>query len=278
MKAVLAIVINMGVLSCPDIEGYWKTSWECYIPFFHDVMGRNRFQEIFWNLHVPSMPGSELRIDKVRLLLDHIRSAPQSAFYPHKEVAVDETMVGFRGRVSFLQYLPKKPTKYGLKLFVLADSSSGQKDGSTISVTCPAAVPLYNRYMGGVDRNDQLRKYYHVRLKCRKYYRYIFWFLFEVSVTNSYILHTHYSGIRKQPLKEFRLKLAKGLIGDYNSKKRPGRSSTAPTNLPLHHFPMKFTRGPEGTTVKRRCWYCLHCRQPQRCRETVWYCQKCQLH
>ena len=44
MRAVLAIVINMGVLSSPDLEGYWRTSWESYIPFFHDVMGRNRFQ------------------------------------------------------------------------------------------------------------------------------------------------------------------------------------------------------------------------------------------
>ena len=27
--------------------------------------------------------------------------------------------------------------------------------------------------MGGVNRNDQLRDYYHVRLKSRKYYKYI---------------------------------------------------------------------------------------------------------
>ena len=34
-------------------------------------------------------------------------------------------MVGFRSSVLFKQYCPKKPTKYGLKLFVLADSSTG---------------------------------------------------------------------------------------------------------------------------------------------------------
>jgi len=39
------------------------------------------------------------------------------------------------------------------------------KDGSRAAVRCPPAVALYNRYMGGVDRNDQLRGYYHVRLK-----------------------------------------------------------------------------------------------------------------
>lgn len=51
MRAVMAIIINMGVMNIPDLQAYWKTSWECYIPLFHDVMGRNRFQDIFWNLH-----------------------------------------------------------------------------------------------------------------------------------------------------------------------------------------------------------------------------------
>ena len=37
IKAVIAIVINMGTLQCPEVEAYWMTSWESYIPFFHDV-------------------------------------------------------------------------------------------------------------------------------------------------------------------------------------------------------------------------------------------------
>ena len=34
-------------------------------------------------------------------------------------------MIGFKGRVSFIQYCPLKPTKWGLKAFVLADSETG---------------------------------------------------------------------------------------------------------------------------------------------------------
>ena len=67
-----------------------------------------------------------------------------------------------------------------------------QKDGSSMMVPCPESVVMYNQYMGGVDRGDQLRGYYHVRLKCVENYKYIFWFLFEVAVTNAYIL-THYT-------------------------------------------------------------------------------------
>ena len=65
-----------------------------------------------------------------------------------------------------------------------------KKDGSTIPVKCPQSVVLYNKIMGGVDYNDQLRGYYRVRLKCKKFYKYIFWFLFDVAVTNSYVVTT----------------------------------------------------------------------------------------
>lgn len=69
--------------------------------------------------------------------------------------------------------------------------------------------------MGGVDHNDQLRGYYHVRLKCRKCYKYIFWFLFDVAITNSYILCKHYTDLDFGDVRPFRTELDKGLIGEY---------------------------------------------------------------
>ena len=35
-------------------------------------------------------------------------------------------------------------------------------DGSIMNVECPVYIRDYNMYMGGVNREDQLRKYYHV--------------------------------------------------------------------------------------------------------------------
>ena len=46
------------------------------------------------------------------------------------------------------------------------------RDGSSNIIPCPQSVQIYNKYMGGVDRNDQLHQYYRVRLKGRKYYKY----------------------------------------------------------------------------------------------------------
>ena len=43
------------------------------------------------------------------------------------------------------------------------DVNRKKKDGSVISIPCPSAIADYNKYMGGIDHNDQLCQYYHVR-------------------------------------------------------------------------------------------------------------------
>ena len=40
-----------------------------------------------------------------------------------------------------------------------------QKDGSRKEVPCPIACVEYNKYMGGVDRGDQLRRYHQSNFK-----------------------------------------------------------------------------------------------------------------
>ncbi len=44
---------------------------------------------------------------------------------PGKELAADEAMIKFQGRSSLKQYMPKKPIKRGMKVWVLGDSSNG---------------------------------------------------------------------------------------------------------------------------------------------------------
>ena len=41
------------------------------------------------------------------------------------------------------------------------------KTGEHYRFPCPDAIKTYNKYMGGVDKNDQMREYYHVRLKAK---------------------------------------------------------------------------------------------------------------
>ncbi|XP_031582777.2 piggyBac transposable element-derived protein 4-like [Oreochromis aureus] len=45
-------------------------------------------------------------------------------YRPGPEVTVDERLVPFRGRCPFRQYMPSKPARYGIKIWVLCDSRS----------------------------------------------------------------------------------------------------------------------------------------------------------
>jgi len=68
LQGFLAIVINMGIISVPAMEDYWKTSWIAEVPFFSRVMPRDRFMLIFWMLHVShSTVSPPKRIDKIKL-------------------------------------------------------------------------------------------------------------------------------------------------------------------------------------------------------------------
>ena len=49
----------------------------------------------------------------------------QSSYKPSRDLAVDETMVGFQGRFGAKQYMPNKPVKYEIKAFTMADSKNG---------------------------------------------------------------------------------------------------------------------------------------------------------
>ena len=94
-------------------------------------------------------------------------------------------------------------------LSTLAQADATHRDGLRVSVQCPDAVVLYNQYMAGVDKGDQYRQYYRVRTKCIKNYKYIFWFLFDVAITNSYILSTFTptcAPVSHQRLQAYRMK------------------------------------------------------------------------
>ena len=71
----------------------------------------------------PQHPGK--MINKVKDNVDILISNFQQSFKPGRNLAVDETMVGFRGRFGAKQYMPAKPTKYGIKAFTCADSELG---------------------------------------------------------------------------------------------------------------------------------------------------------
>lgn len=90
-------------------------------------MPRIRFRALMSLLHVvdpaTETPGDKLH--KIQSFIDDFKSKCLSLYQRRQQVAIDERMVKSRHRSGICQYIKDKPTKWGLKLWVLADSSNG---------------------------------------------------------------------------------------------------------------------------------------------------------
>jgi hypothetical protein len=65
------------------------------------------------------------RTNKVHGVIEHIEKEFQKYSVPGKNIAIDKSTVVFRGKIIYQTYNPKKLTKWGIRLFVLADSDTG---------------------------------------------------------------------------------------------------------------------------------------------------------
>ena len=125
-STIYQAIVNTMIIKPPDIKSYWKTSWISEVPFFKLLMPRNRFQEIFWVLYVthsdPCWPAK--KIDMIKQLLQLLIPKFRGHYYPSKNLAIDETMVGFCGHFDAKPYAQKITVKLGIKAINMVDSKN----------------------------------------------------------------------------------------------------------------------------------------------------------
>lgn len=131
MRAFIGVIINMALNPKPTIQDYFSTeNLDCQ-PFFKSIFSRERFMQLFWALHLgpPQGTGPVLgtltRSGKVRRFLQYLETKFQEHFCPSDKLSIDESTIGFKGRVSFKVYNKDKPNKWGLKIFVVSDAVCG---------------------------------------------------------------------------------------------------------------------------------------------------------
>ncbi|PFX34730.1 PiggyBac transposable element-derived protein 1 [Stylophora pistillata] len=91
-KAWIALTLNMGIVNKPSLCLYWITEAVFKTPFFPGVMSRDRFLAVY---------------------------------NPERKLSIDETLIKFKGKIYFRQFIPIKPGGFGIKCFTLAEVSSG---------------------------------------------------------------------------------------------------------------------------------------------------------
>lgn len=121
-----------GIKQLPATRLYWSKDPLIGVPAVQKVMSRNRFDKLSKYLHlnnntnqVPREEPAHDKLFKVRPVLDRVVQCCRMELQPQKDLSVDEAMIKFKGWLGMKQYMPIKPVKWGIKVWVCAEASSG---------------------------------------------------------------------------------------------------------------------------------------------------------
>ena len=122
IKVVISILLLSGYCRVPYHELYWSTSPDTHNESVSKAISRNRFREIFSNLHIRD--NTDIDDDcyyKVRPLFDILNTNFKN-FVSANNFSVDESMIPYYARHSTKQSVRGKPIQFGLKLWCLCSS------------------------------------------------------------------------------------------------------------------------------------------------------------
>ena len=169
LKAFLGFSILMGIDQLPSVDDYWSKDPCLHYSPIASRIPRWRSCELSRYLHfvndnlAPRGDPAYDRLGKIHPLMDHLGSEFALLYNPSKNLAVDEAMIKFQGRSSLKQYMPAKPIKRGIKVWVLGDSSNsyfspfevytGRKDDREVGL---------GAYVVKILTNDLKHKHHHV--------------------------------------------------------------------------------------------------------------------
>ena len=101
------------------------------------------------------------RLQKIRPFLKICQKTFRFGFNLAQELSVDEGMVKFKGRLGFIQYIPMKPTKRGIKVWMLASPANGYLH--ELGVYCDKSDGMYGEHGLGYGVVMKLTEPYHNR-------------------------------------------------------------------------------------------------------------------
>lgn len=390
LKIFIGLVLHMGTIRLNRLQDYWKQHRLFNLPTFSNFMSRDRFMVILRCLHFnknpePSQAKPTDRLFKIRPIIDYFNSRMIEIYYPGKELSLDESIVLWRGRLVFRQYIQNKKHKYGVKLYLLTepdgtvikfavytgtlDNFGGKGHASNIvmhlteekldvghsiymdnyynsyelaiqllsrKTYCtgtlrvdrksnpvdvkvaklkrgerivrytngvmiakwrdnrdvmyistefrdnlikyfnkrhqekekPEAIYNYNRFMGGIDKKDQMMSYYPFERKTLRWYKKIGIHIIYMLLMNSYFLYKKYVRA-KMSLYDYRLEVLEYLLPESANRNPIVNRKIISTD----HVPKK--NPPTGNEKKHAHRRCTECNKNKIRKETVYHCPVC---
>ena len=111
----------------PNLNSYWSSNLSLGNALIKKTFSRDRFKLIISKLYFaePEKPENATKLYYVEDLISCFKQSFQKARQDSPFQSIDESMTKFKGRSSLKQYLPLKPVKRGIKIWMRCDSQTG---------------------------------------------------------------------------------------------------------------------------------------------------------
>ncbi|XP_056397707.1 piggyBac transposable element-derived protein 4-like [Hyla sarda] len=127
----LGLILLQGVVGKPLQKWYWTTNKLLATPFFGTIMSEYRFSLIMKNLHFTNNeefdeathPAPKLK--KIWEVYQMLLKNFQQAYVPNRDISTGESMMAYKGRLSWIQYIASKRARFGIKSYMLCESATG---------------------------------------------------------------------------------------------------------------------------------------------------------
>lgn len=131
IRAFIGLLYLIGSLrsSRKNLHQLWDNSKGNGLESCYLTMSEQRFRFLLRCIRFDDVRDRHVRkeVDKfspIRELFGEMVLSFQNCYSASEFLTVDEQLIAFRGRCSFRQYIPNKPSKYGIKTFALVDAKT----------------------------------------------------------------------------------------------------------------------------------------------------------
>ena len=127
----IGVLVLRGIVQKPQQRWYWSTNRILETPIFRRVMTEYRFTLIMKFLHftnndefdASTHPAPKLK--KIWEVYQALLKNFQQVYTPKRDVSVDESLMAYKGRLSWIQYIASKRARFGVKFYTLCESETG---------------------------------------------------------------------------------------------------------------------------------------------------------
>jgi hypothetical protein len=148
MYQFFALCILMGLVEKGSLKDYWSTNPAIGTPFFRKICSRDNFLQTLYALHFADNQTMDKTdpLRKIRPIVDSMQTKFSNSFYPFQDLAIDESLILWKGRLVFKQYIPSKRHRFGVKLFEICDSETGYILGFIVYTGASTAIERTEKF------------------------------------------------------------------------------------------------------------------------------------